>query len=104
MAVRFRHAPPQFLMPQRIIICPNKKFAIFSTVVDNFVAHDMTENEVVGYFVKIAMLEARKQALRSIEDAKSRTQRWVDCLSTIESVHGTKEKEEMKSLITGDLK
>ncbi len=49
-------------MGRLVIPQPDGKFSLYSTIVDEFIGEDMTEKEVVAYFVKRAAADARRDA------------------------------------------
>jgi hypothetical protein len=84
-------AVPQFNVKQ-----PDGRYAIFSTIVDNFIAANLTREEAVEHWARQfgrESAEAKVARAESEEDVWTKQpggtlHRWRDCLRTIESVHG----------------
>lgn len=53
-------------MPSQIIKQPDGKYAIFSTVVDDFEVTDCTPKELIGYMAKRAARRAREETKETI--------------------------------------
>jgi hypothetical protein len=77
-------------MPSYFVVQPNGLLALFSTVVDDFTALDMTEQAAVQMIVDEYAERAKHEAERGIERAKQpdRENRWKECLHTIAQIHG----------------
>lgn len=86
-------------MPQFIVKQPNGKYAIFSTVVDNFVAYDYTEAEIIAHYEQKAKDDARLVAERGLNRADSDPDALGRCLATIEAIHGKGEAKSMSALM-----
>lgn len=74
-------------MGWRIVQQPNKLFARFSEVVDDFTDGDMTNEEVIN----LCMTEhglSQSKATAKVQDALDNPQRWEDAMRIIRSVHG----------------
>jgi hypothetical protein len=56
-------------MARRVVKQPNGRYAIWSSVVDNFVAINLSANGVVKYYTEDAIDEAYRIAHKSIEQA-----------------------------------
>lgn len=88
-------------MPQRAVRQPNGRFAVWSTVVDHFVAVGLTDWQAVEWFKDrqwLSEAEARGKLERAERDEATDgppccdqvgLRRWHDCLATILHVHGT---------------
>lgn len=99
-------------MPSFYLKQPNGKYALFSTIVDDFCAMDMTRQE--------AMMHARaemgdEQAARKIEradrdenaaeydeKAPAGLRRWWGALSAVGAVHGDEARR--KRMVAGEVK
>lgn len=90
-------------MAWRFVRQPNGRLAVFSDVVDDFTWYDMTPEEAV----KVAAEEydmgpraAKDKVERGLKDEipwkhgvyGDGTARWLDCLESIEMVHGVKRR------------
>lgn len=58
-------------MGKQIIQTPNGKYAIFSTVIDDFVAFNGTKEEVLEYFKAEAAKKAERDILEVFEKMKN---------------------------------
>lgn len=99
-------------MAWRVVVQPDKKYAIFSDVVDNFTLFNMSREEAVDYcFTEISDNEKhyreqcrrldvirpftseeywRLSAEEKVKRAEEAPERWEEELKTIENVHGNK--------------
>ncbi len=93
---------------------PNGRFAVFSSIVDDFILWHATRQDVIDFFVEDAAKEATQNAVRAVRTAledvepgyvlgrcsldpsteadpptATTTKRWDDALRTIECVHGS---------------
>jgi hypothetical protein len=80
-------------MPRSVVKQPNGKYAIFSTIVDNFVMLDATKEHIIQEFVDSAAKRAREIAEECIEKAEGRgtlahTHTYESALEVAEVVHG----------------
>lgn len=76
-------------MPWRVVVQPNHRYAIFSTIVDNFTAFNMNREEALETCLEeIGRLYCEDKVARAERDPG----RWQDCLNKIEMVHGTLER------------
>lgn len=95
-------------MPSRVVRQPDGKFAIFSSVVDNFTYTDMTEDECLAEtMVYFDMTEgkAREKMRGGIEDwppwthgtpSKTGIERFKDAMSSVALQHGREGIEELR--------
>jgi hypothetical protein len=77
-------------MPRIIVQQPDGKYAVWSTVVDNFVCQDMTRDELKDFFVEEAVEQARQEVdrqLSRIAEGKT-TYTYEQCLNLIREIHG----------------
>ena len=88
-------------MPKHTVRQPNGLYARFSTVVDNFTAYDLTPQEVEAEMVEEVTEQAKRWAADSIKVADAHPERLEDDLSTVQSVHGIKEANELRLLLIG---
>ncbi|HEX4334637.1 MAG TPA: hypothetical protein VH062_01920 [Polyangiaceae bacterium] len=87
-------------MPSFFVKQPDGRLARFSSVVDDFVAFDMTAEEaeqlILDELVEVARATAKAAVKRGIDDELPRHHgvygdgqaRWRDALETVESIHG----------------
>lgn len=80
-----------------IVLQPNGRYARFSTVVDNFTDWNLTEIEM-----RDRLLDNVGRHLLSeyIEDAKSTPDEYEKKLATIEAVHGKKQADNWRMIVT----
>lgn len=93
-------------MGRQIIKQPNGKFCLFSTNVDNVVAYDMTENDIIDDFVDSYRNEVTQKVQSIIEKLElgekpynQFTLTYEQMLNEIAEIHGDKEKEKTQKLI-----
>lgn len=77
------------IMARQIVIQPNGKFAIWSTVIDDFIAIDLTEEQYIEFRAKEAY-EDKKREMQDIfkEIAKNNlryTKDYAECLDIVNS-------------------
>jgi len=92
-------------MGRHIIKQPNGKYAIWSTLVDNFIITDSTKEEYIEFRIK-EETERIKKDLKEIFEKIEKGERyhytvyqWEEALKVLEDVHGKKElKKVMKRL------
>ena len=91
-------------MPRRVVRQPNGLFAMFSTIVDDFVIYGMSEEQAYQECHRdMGVLEARAKVLRGMNDEDEGGRkgdglsRWRDCLDTIRIVHGGKAAREREA-------
>lgn len=78
-------------MGWRVVVQPDDKLAIWSTVVDDWIAVDATEEEIAKAFVDDAAETAKENAARAIVRARDRgVEAWRECEEDRERVHGAK--------------
>ena len=76
-------------MGWRVVQKPNGLFNIYSTIVDNFIVEDCTEEEIVEEYVIKARKEAENTAQGVIQRAKERDEgHYYDTVTRIEQIHG----------------
>lgn len=71
-------------MAWRYVRQPNGKLAVFSEVVDQFVAYDMSDDQALGYYITQILPEAREK----INRADNQPSRFDEAIETIHAVHG----------------
>jgi hypothetical protein len=94
-------------MARQIIKQPNGKYCIFSTVVDDVVATNMSEYEVIEEYAEEARadIEAKvKGILLALDMGKQPyhqfTKTFDEMQETIEQVHGPERSQEVKTATT----
>ncbi len=75
-------------MPSYFVVQPDGRLAQFSTVVDDFTALNMTDEEAVQMVVAEEAERAKLIALQGITRARLTAGRWEDCLHTVGEIHG----------------
>ena len=92
-------------MGKAIVPLSNGRFSIWSTIVDNFVAMDGTKEDVLEYFGEAAKKAALENWGRVFEDDEKDgfaigIRDYEECLEDIKDVHGEKEMESIKKVLT----
>lgn len=86
-------------MPSRVVVQPSGEYAIFSSVVDSFVAGRLTRAAAVEYWITrdpilggpLSPLDAEAKVVR----AEREPRRWQEAVDTIRAVRGEKYLQEM---------
>lgn len=93
-------------MSWKIIEQSNGKFCIFSTVVDNVIAYDMTRDEVVAEFSKESGIRSGKAAAKIIDKISLGDNpynhypvNYEEMLTHIKNIHGYGVMDEVKTAI-----
>ncbi len=90
-------------MAHRIIKQPNGLYAIWSTVVDNFVMYDATVDDII----REEQVEIHERIARSVRDAIARLESgklldidrtFEECVETITAIHGADDETLMQVL------
>lgn len=81
-------------MGWRVVEQPNKKLAVFSSIVDDFIAINCTRADVTDIFVEAAVAEAKRAAERVLAGSLAG---FTDCVLTIETAHGAELAEERRA-------
>ena len=96
-------------MARQIIRQPNGKFAIWSTIIDNFIMWDATEEEYIAFRIeeeteriKVEIPEIIKK-LNSGERVGYYDYTWESSLERIKEVHGEKEVAKILDGVKNDL-
>lgn len=93
-------------MGRQIIKQPNGKFCVFSSIVDNIISYDMTEEDIINEFVA----ESREDIERRVKEIISQlnnnekpyyqfTYSYEEMLKTIKGIHGEEEVERIRKVI-----
>ncbi len=82
-------------MGRQVVKQPNGKFAIFTSICDDFVLMDATQEELLEEVGKEAAERAKEDYLRLMGTIQSQTQavqtkNWNECLNTLKHVHGVR--------------
>lgn len=79
-------------MGRFVVKQPNGRFAVFSTIVDDFVCMNADEEEIKSFLTAEARLDAEQAAERAVEKAKARGPDdecgWNECISLCGSNNG----------------
>lgn len=87
-------------MGHYIVKQPNGKYAIFSSVVDHFIAYDATPEQINMHFRLLAMAEADRQTKRGLADAdRFGIERLHKYLNTVRVIHGDATADEYASML-----
>lgn len=91
-------------MGHRLVAQPNGRYAIFSTVVDNIIVYDCTEDDLVDYYSECEREKARRMVTDWIHDDRGHNPvRTLDeILETIGDCHGEEEAEKQRRRLTGE--
>jgi len=94
-------------MGQQIIKQPNGKYAVWSSVVDNFIIVDATPEEIIEYRVADSREEITDRVNNTIEKLERGekpsfqfTKSWEEAVEIIEDLHGA-ENETLKEIKAG---
>ncbi len=89
-------------MPRYPVKQPNGKYAIFSTVVDHFIAYDATPEEIMESFRQEAITESDRVTARGLKRADDLgAARFDESIETVRLIHGDKVADEYMALLTG---
>ncbi len=83
-------------MGWQVVKQPNEKYAIWSTIVDEFICKDMTEQEITDVWVEARTEDAKRMIAEIIEDVDGGSRYYIhydECISTLEA--NTKLHEEV---------
>lgn len=96
-------------MGRQIITQPNGKYCIFSSVVDNVTHYDMTPEEIIEEWTQEFKEEITEKVNKIINGLEGNskpyyqfTLSYEEMLDRVKTIHGEKECEEIKSLITSN--
>jgi ADP-ribosylglycohydrolase len=88
-------------MGHQIIKQSNGKYAIFSSIVDDFILANVTPEEIIEYYIKRESEDIRKRINKTIDQLNSGekpyyqfTMTLEEALDTIKDVHGEKKYQE----------
>lgn len=88
-------------MGQHIVKQPNGKYAIFSSVVDHFIAYDATPEEIAAHFRQESIENSDRQTARGITSADHFADaRFATDIETVRRIHGDKEADGYLALLT----
>lgn len=80
-------------MPQHITKQPNGKYAIFSSVVDDFVVYDATPEECYEHFRQQAVEESDRRTKQSLDIANQCKDRFGKDIDIVRRIHGDEQAE-----------
>jgi len=93
-------------MGRQIIKQPNGKYCVFSSIVDNVISYDMTEEEIINEFVAEAREDMEKRVKDIIAQLNNNekpyyqfTYSYEKMLKTIENIHGKEEADKIRKII-----
>lgn len=70
---------------------PDGRFAMWSTMIDDFIAEDLTEKEMIEYESEAAKkheIEIMKQLFDDLEKGKYEPMTYQECLDQRDEIHG----------------
>ena len=83
---------------RQIIKQPDGKFALWSSVCDNFILINASPEEIINYKIERKTESIKNNVMKTISKLKQNekpyyqfTQTWEDCLETVKNNHGQKE-------------
>jgi hypothetical protein len=85
-------------MPSRVVVQPNGKYAVFSTVVGHFTHYDHTRDEMLEVFLEKC---GRSCAEEKVQRGDGNPQRFEDEINTIRIVHGDLEADAARAYLSG---
>ena len=92
------------LMGWQILKQPNGKYAVWSTIVDNFIIKNCTRDQLVEFYI----CSQREMIENSIDEKLERIEKGIklnlentmeDCLRRIKIIHGKKEYDKLKKFM-----
>ncbi len=90
----------------QIIKQPNGKYCIFSAVVDSVTDYDMTPQDIIDDWVKIAQREITEKVTAIVSNLENNgkpyfqfTQSYEEMMETIKNIHGEKETSKLRKLM-----
>ncbi len=91
-------------MGQQIIKQPNGKFALWSSVVDDFLFLNATPEEIIEFRVQQFRKQTGQEINQIILELNQNkkpyfqfTQSWEECLETVQDLHGKQKTERIKT-------
>jgi hypothetical protein len=80
-------------MGWQIVKQPDEKWAIWCSIQDNFVLNDLTEQELLSYWIDEEIEHVTRKAQQHLDFVKSGKRNhfsmtWDECQETIKRVHG----------------
>lgn len=91
-------------MAERAVLQPNGKYAVFSSIVDNFVLYDATSEEIWTYFRDAAGMRRANEAVKNADEDRNMDGskgRFEDCMRTIRNIHGAEQEKLAREMIGG---
>lgn len=96
-------------MGRQVIKQPDGKYAIFSSIVDNFIAVNATKEEVFDFFIEESIEDIKRtigDKIKILEEGGKPyhqfTMTFDEALDTIQNQHGKEKKEAMLKFIQED--
>lgn len=89
-------------MGRSIVRQPDGLYAVFSSIIDDFVLVNCTPQEIIDYYVKDAKEEIERSVCQSVEKADNGTSTYTfeETLDVIKMVHGKRGKEKSLEFIS----
>lgn len=88
-------------MPERAVLQPNGRYALFSTIVDSFTIYNATREELLAELLRDYNANAQRDAEAKLERAHKRgSDCFYDEIKTIATIHGFDEAERLKALLS----
>lgn len=89
---------------RHVVKQPNGKYALWSTVEDDFVYYDADADDIIGEFVAEAARKSMQNARQAIADADaddgSGWTSFLDCISTMRAQHGAEAADARRKQLT----
>lgn len=76
-------------MSTQIIIQPDGRLAVWSTITEDLILYDATEDEVISWFGKIAQVDAEARATEIIEKLRAGKKSYYQFTKTWDEVSDT---------------
>ena len=89
-------------MPQFVVIQPNGKYAVFSTVVDNFIYYDASREGLAIVLMEDRMEVIKREIERGLQRGEQTSGRFEECLETIKEVHGKSVADEVRRALSAN--
>lgn len=93
-------------MGRQIIKQPNGKYCVFSSIVDNIIMYDATEQDIIDWRIREEAERVTKDIKQIISDINAGekaygifTKSYSQMLDTIEDIHGKEEAEKVQKLL-----
>lgn len=88
-------------MGRRLVVCPNGKYAIFSTIADDIIIWDFTREEFIEEYVQEATERARAEATAWVDTERPGRRHWTpeEILETIKTTRGEERAKKVRKML-----